>query len=74
MNLDLEDLALLGAGDMWGAYVDELRAGARSAVVSARFHADARKDRSRYTNARAKRAETRRRNRSRRRELARRAF
>lgn len=70
MTLDLEDLVLLGAGDMWGSTLDELRAGARSSVVSARFHADARKDRSRYVNARAKRAETRRRNRSRRRELA----
>lgn len=64
MELDEEDLELLG-GSLRSNWSETIRTNTR------RMHADLRKDRSRYTHAREKRALTRRLNKERRRALIR---
>ena len=64
MEFDDEDAEMLGFGSFWNETKEALRQGAKSTVVHARFHADARKPNT------TKAAETRRRNKERRRELA----
>ena len=64
MEFDDEDAEMLGFGSFWNETKEALRQGAKSTVVHARFHADARKPNT------IKAAETRRRNKERRRELA----
>jgi hypothetical protein len=73
MDLDDDDLELLGGGGLtfWEEQLEVFRIGTvRSAIAHTnRMHADLRKDSSHYLDAKSKRAETRRRNKARRRAL-----
>ena len=73
MDLDDEDLELLGGGGLtfWEEQLEVFRScTVRSAIAHTnRVHADLRKEAPRYVDAKSKRAETRRRNKARRRAL-----
>jgi hypothetical protein len=64
MEFDDEEMEMLGFGSFWAETREAIHQGANSSVVAARFHTDARRSNP------AKAAETRKKNKERRRELA----